>query len=113
MNDSQHAITLADTIDDHPHRQLIIDLVEGNALALHLAEDRVDVFRAPGDLGVESLFGQLLAQTAHHTLDDALPSVPPEVQLPADLLVAIVVQIAEGLVFELPLELPDAKPVRQ
>src|SRR6185295_15853268 len=70
VDDPQYLVALAHIGDDHTDGELVVDLVETDALALHLAIDRVDMFGTPGDIGRDALFIERMAQPGYHTHDD-------------------------------------------
>src|SRR5581483_12367192 len=78
---------------------------------LHLVVDRVDVLRAPADLGFEASFLQLAGENSDRLSDLLLAGAPRFVQQALELLIALRLKVGEGRIFEAPLELPDAEPV--
>ena len=87
--------------------------LERELLALHLAVDAVDVFRAAVDLGLDAGLEQLRAQRRAELLDVALAVGAPLVEGGGDVLVLLRLQVAEGQVLQFPLQLPDPQAVRQ
>ena len=91
----------------------VVDLGEIDALAAHLPPDAVDMLGAACQLGVDAGATQFLAQFPQHFLYVALTVETLLVQLPGDLLVSGLVQVAEREVLQLPLDMPDAQAVGQ
>ena len=71
------------------------------------------MFRSAIDLGLDAGLGQGIAQGLHEFADVALAIEAFLVQLFGDLLVGVRVQVAEGEILELPLELTDTEAVRK
>ncbi len=111
VNDAERRIAILQPLGHHPHRAHVEQLVEFEVLLLHLAPDAVDVFRSAVDLGLNSRLFQGIAQRLHELADVALPIEALLVELFGDLFVGIRVQVAEGEILELPLELTDAEAV--
>ena len=111
VDDAERRITILQPLGDHPHRTHVEQLVEFEVLLLHLAPDAVDVFRAAIDFGLDPGLRQRIAQGLHELADVALPIESFLVELLGDLLVGIRVQVTEGEIFELPLELTYAEAV--
>ena len=110
---AQHGITLRHGLDDDAEAVHVVDLLEPDALAFHLAEDGVDVLRTPVDLGLDAGFGQSPFQL-HLGLDNQLVAVAfLLLDGVLDFLVAGRVEIAEAQVFQLRLDTPDTQPVGQ
>ena len=60
VDDSQRLIALCDRIYDDPDGADIVDLAEGQVLALHLAVDAVDVLGPALNLGLQPFTGEVL-----------------------------------------------------
>ena len=104
---------VAAALDDHAHRRQVVDLVELAALLGHLVVDRVEVLRAPRDLGRDVDLVELLLQH-HRRLAHVLLAVgAPLGDHLLDLLVLAGMQRLEREVLELPLERVDAEAVRE
>ena len=114
MDDAQRGIAVAHFRHQYPYGTHVIDLAEGQALALHFAPDRVDVLGPAADVGVGHAGGfQLGTQLVHHIADKALSVEAALMQQGGDLFVLLGLQIAEGQVLQLPLDVADAQAVRQ
>ena len=113
MHHAQRRIARRHVVHRDTHRAQIVEFVETDLLALHLPPDAVDVLRPAADLGADAVFGQGLLQAGDHRGDVALAPGALLVQLGGDLLVDLRLQVPECQVLQLPLELPDAQPVRQ
>ena len=111
VHDAERGVAVRDRRDQHAHGAHVEQLIERQPLALALAPDAVDVFRAPGDVGVDLRLRELLAQGRDDILDVAL-AVDALGREPArDTLVIVRLEVAEAPVFELPLDLPHAQAV--
>src|SRR5690606_41747555 len=64
---AQRGIAVPHLRHQHPHRTHIIDLVEVDALVLHLAPDRIDVLDPSGDIPLDTGLLQLMARSEEHT----------------------------------------------
>ncbi len=54
MHDAEGRVTLGHGVDLDAHREHVHHLLEGEALALHLPPDAVDVLWSPGDLATDA-----------------------------------------------------------
>jgi hypothetical protein len=54
VDDAQRGVAVAHFRDQHAHGAHVVDLAEGQALALHFAPDRIDVFGPAADVGVDA-----------------------------------------------------------
>src|SRR5690606_20609802 len=97
----------------HTHRTHVVDLAELQALALHLAPDRIDVFGPAADIGLDTGGGELVTQLLHYIVDVLLAVQPALVQQLGNLLVLLRFQVAEGDVFQLPLDMAYPQAVGQ
>jgi hypothetical protein len=113
VDDAQRRVAVRDGLDQDADGQLIVDLVDVDAAAQHLAIDAVDVLRPPGQVGVDAVLLQLAAQDLDHALDVLLARDAAAGDLVGDLVVLLGLEVAEGQVLELPLQLPDAQAVGQ
>ena len=113
MHDAQRGVAVAHLGHQHAHRAHVVDLAELQPLALHLAPDRIDVFCPAADVGFDAGGGQLVAQLLHDVIDVALAVETPLVQQAGDLLVLLGFEVAERQVFQLPLDVADAKAMGQ
>ena len=112
VHDADRPVAVLDRVHDHAHRGEVVDLVELLALLGHLRVDRVEVLRAPGDVGVDAERLQLLEQVVAGLLDVLLALVALLVDEALDLLVLARVKRSEREVLELPLDRVDAQAVR-
>lgn len=113
VDDPQRGVAVAHFRDQHAHRAHIVDLAELQALALHFAPDRIDVFGPAADVGVDAGGLQFVLQLVHHIGDEALTIEAPLVQQLGDLLVLLRLQVTEGQVLQLPLDMADTKAMSQ
>jgi len=113
MHHAERGIAVAHFRHQDAHRTHVVDLAERDLLALHLAPDGIDVFRAPGDIGLHAHAPQHVFQRGDDILDVLVAVEPLFVQQLRDVLVGLGLEIAEGQVLQLPLDVADAEPVRQ
>ncbi|VTS20737.1 Uncharacterised protein [Streptococcus dysgalactiae subsp. equisimilis] len=113
MHDAQRGIAVAHLRNQHADGANVVDLAEIQALALHLAPDGVDVLRPSAEVGLHAGGGQGLLELAHHVGDVLLAIQSALVQQLGDLLVLVGLEVAEGQVFQFPLDMPDTQAVGQ
>ncbi len=113
VHDAKRRVAVTHLRHQNPHRAHVIDLTKIDALALHLAPDRVDMFCPASDVGVDRRLFQRLTQLSHHRINVLLAIETTLVQQRGNLLVLGRFEIAEGEVFQLPLDMADAEAVRQ
>src|SRR4051794_38976856 len=111
VDDAHRAVGVLHRVDDDPHGREVVDLVELAALLRHLRVDRVEVLRAPEDLGVDAERLELAREVLARRRDVVLALLALLVDQALDLLVLARVQGGEGEVLELPLHRVDAQPV--
>src|SRR4051794_24103943 len=111
VDDAHRAVGVLHRVDDDPHGREVVDLVELAALLGHLRVDRVEVLRAPEDLGVDAERLELAREVLARRRDVVLALLALLVDQALDLLVLARVQGGEGEVLELPLHRVDAQPV--
>ena len=114
MHHAQGVVAVLDLVHEHAQRQEVVDLGEVLALErvlLHLGVDREDVLGAAGNLGFDAGTGELAAQAVDDLGDIALAGLAPVGHQLGDFFVALRLEVAEGEVFQLPFDLPDAQPV--
>ena len=103
---AERGVTVLDRVDDDPDRGQIVDRREVAALA-DLGVDRVEVLGTPLDLGVDLQLFELVAQTRDRLLDVGLALAPRLGHALDDLAERGRIEIAQALVLDLPLDLPD------
>ncbi len=113
VHDAEGGVAVLHVVHEHADGVEVVDLGELGALALHLLGDRVEVLRPPADLGVDRDLCELLAQDADGLVDEALARSSPVRQRLDQLAVLLGLEVLEGEVLELPLDLPHAQPMRQ
>src|SRR5438309_3521391 len=111
MDHTKDAIAVLDGFDRNAYGDEVVDLVEGLARVLDLLPDRIDMLRPTGYLRPDAnsleLFHQDLADLGDE--DFTLPSLA--VDELDDLPIGVSVEMTEGQVLELPLDLPHAEAV--
>ena len=113
MHDTQRGVAVTHLGHQHPHRAHVVYLAELQALALHLPPDGIDVLGPAADVGLDTGGGEFVAQLLHDIGDVLLAIQPPLVQQGRDLLVLLGLQVTEGQVLQLPLDMTDAQAVGQ
>ncbi len=113
MDNPQRGVAVLQALGDDTHRPHVKQLVKGEMLFLHFAPDAVDVLWSAIDFGLHPLALHFSAQVADKFINVTFTIDPPLVQQLGDALVLCRMQIAEAVVFQLPLQLTDTQPVRQ
>ena len=113
VHDTQGGVAVAHLRHQHAYCAHVVDLAELQALALHLAPDRIDVFRPAADVGLDAGGFQLLAQMGHGVVDVLFTIETALVQQLGDLLVLLRLQVAEGQILQFPLDMTDPEAVSQ
>ena len=113
MHDAKRRVAGGDIVDEDTHRAHIVKLAERHVLALHLFPDAEDVLGPAGDFGAQTGIVQCIADACFHVFDETLAIATFFVEQARNAPVSVRMQMTEYEVFEFPLELPDAKPVRQ
>ena len=109
----QRGVAVLETLRHDTHGAHVKQLVKGEMFLLHFAPDAVDVLRTPVDLGAHILLFHRLAQPADKFLDIVFAVDAAFVQQFCNAFVFRRMQIAEAVIFQLPLQLPDTQTVRQ
>ena len=116
MHEAEHAVAVLHRGDEDAHREEVVDvahLLPLRGVRLRLAVDAVDVLGAPGHLGVEARVGEFVPQHAGHLLDVRLPLRALGGEQGGDAAVLVRLDVAEGEVLQLPLDLAHAEAVRE
>ena len=102
---AQHVIAAGDVVHDDPEGVQVEDLVQGLVLGVRLPIDGVDVLYPAIDGGVDALLPQALLDLMLDARHKLLVGGGALGQLVLDLFIAHRVQIAQGQVLQLPLQL--------
>ncbi len=113
VNYPERGVAVLKAFRDNAHGAHVEEFIKRQMLFLHLAPDAVDMFRTPVNLCLNALFFHGGAQMRHKLVNIVLAVDAPLMQQLCDALVFFGVQIAEAEILQLPLELADAKTVRQ
>ena len=113
MHQPEDLVALGDRVDHDTHGQLVVDLLEAHALALHLAVYRMNVLGPAGDFSGNVFVGEQLIEAVDHTLDGFFTQVTAHGQLTANLGEVVWFEDGKRAVFEFPFELADTEAVRQ
>src|SRR5256885_3373031 len=107
-----HAVAVAHALDLDADGGKVVDLRDLLVLAGHLLPVRVDVLRPAGYLRrLDAHLLQLAGENLAQVFDELLALVALAGDAPDDVFVRLRLEVAEGQVLELPLDLPDAQPV--
>ena len=106
-------IAVAHFGNQHTQGPDVVDLREVDPLAPHLSPDAVDVLGAAGHLRLNARIAQCLLEAVRHTPDIGIPVHALLIQKLGNLLVGGLVQVAEGQIFQFPLDVANAQPVGQ
>src|SRR5690606_533113 len=98
---------------DRPQRVEVADLLERALLATHLLVDAVDVLRTAAELGTDARRVQRATERVGRPADELLAFGAPLLELARQRAIGIGLEEPEGEILELPLQLPQAEPVRQ
>ena len=113
MDVTQNVVAVGDRAHDDAEGIEIVELVDGLVLGLHLAVDGIDVLDAAGDRAGDA---DLLEPVGDHLLDglhELLGLLLVGVEIVHQLAVALGVQILQGAVLKLPLDLLHTEAVGQ
>src|SRR5205085_12119518 len=113
VDDAEDVVALWHRLHDDADGNQIEDLVVADLLLLDLVPDAVEVLRAALDLRLDPLRVEALAQLGDGELDLFLALAPRADHLLDELVVLLRLGVLEGQVLQLPLEVPDAEPVRE
>ena len=111
MDDAEGMITVGDSRHDDPQGDQIVNLAEIQRLLLHLVVDGIQMLGPALELGLDAFFRQPCFQHVGRRGNVFFPLRPRFVQLLFQLVVGVGIDIFEGQVFKLPLDLPDAEAV--
>ena len=113
MQGAQRRVAVAHRVDEHPHRDEVVDLLEVAAAHDHLLVDGVVVLGPTRHDGLDLGAGQVLGHLRAHAGEVLLTSRRPLGDEAHDLVVDLGVERRERQVLELPLDGVHAEPVRE
>jgi hypothetical protein len=111
VHDAERRVALGHRVHHDAHGAHVENFFEGQVLSLHLPVDAVDVLGPPIHLRFHVALLELRAQRGAHLFDVALAIGATLVQRGGDAAIFVGLEVAEGEVFQLPLELPHAQAV--
>jgi len=112
VHDTEYAIALLHILDEHTNRAYVEQIVKLKLLGPHLLVDAVDVLRPAEDVRIiESSFTDTPFECRHEIADISFPGSAVLLERLGDPLVGGRLDDAESHILELPLELPEAKPI--
>ena len=112
MDHAQGAVAILDRVGQHPDGGEIVDLVEVLPQG-ELVGDAVDVLGPARGIRLDADRRQLALQDVFDVIDVGLALLSFSGDSLDDLLVLIGVELGERQVFQLPLDVPHAEPVRE
>ena len=113
MDDAERGVAVLHLVDQDAHRADVVERFDPRLLAAHLVPDAVDVLGAAPHLGLHAGGGELALERRLNVLDVVLAVEAPLVEQPRDALIGLGLECAQGKIFELPFELPNAQAVGQ
>ena len=113
VNNSKRRIALRDRGYHNPEGKQVVQLVEAPPRPLHLLVNGVDVLGTPCNLGGDPGLRQVVAYGLDALLDVRLSCPTRVVQEALQLLIVLRFEVIERSILKLPLDLPDAKTMRQ
>ncbi len=113
VHDTERGVTGRNIRHQHAQRADVVKAGKIQALLLHLLPDRTDVLGATTNLGRDAGLFQGSLQQAPRLGDPGFAIRAALVQQLRDAPVGFRLQVTEGEVLKLPLELPDAEPIGQ
>ena len=109
VDDSQRRVTVLQGVHNNPHREQIIDLIQGLALILHLLIDAEKVFDTAVHLGLYSGVCNVLADLVHNPLNILFPGAFAHCNLIHQVIVDLRLQIFQGEIVQFGLYPADAQ----
>ena len=100
MNDAEHGVTILQRARDHAHGTEVVDLIDGNALALQFLVNAEEALDAAFDPGLDARLFQFVADDLLHLREKGFTLLAAGVDRFFDLLVADGIEEAETQVFE-------------
>ena len=113
MDDAERGVAILDAVGDDAERHEVVDLIELDALAPELLVDAVETLQAPVNLLERDLrFAQFRGDGLLEVVDLGFGGFPLAFDLRRERLIAGRIEVLEGQLFELILDLAHAEPVR-
>ncbi len=113
VHDTQRGVAVTHFRNQHTNGANVVDLAELQALLLHFSPDGIDVLGASVDFRLDAGRGQFVLELLDDIGDVLLAIEPTLVQQLGDLLVLLGLEVAEGQILQLPLDVADAQAVGQ
>ena len=113
MHHAQHPVAVVDVRHQHPHRLHVAHFGKGDGLVAHLPPNAVEVLGAALHFAFDARVRQAELQILANRFHLPFAGLAAAVQIRHHFLVLFRIQVAEGEIFERPLELPDAEPPGQ
>ncbi len=111
VNDAEHGVTILQRSRNHAHGAKVVDLVDGNALALQFLVNAVEALDAAFDPRLNAGLFQLVGDRLLHLREEGFALLAPRIDGFFYLLVAQRIEKAEAEVFEFAANLAHAEAV--
>ena len=111
VNDAQHCVAVLQRARDDAHGKQIVDLIDGNALALQLLVDRIQALDAALHLGLDAGLFQLVVDDCLHLREKSFALFAARIDSFFHLLVARGIEEAEAQILEFAANLAHAQAV--
>ena len=108
MDHAQRVVAILDAADHDAERHDVRELLEADILLLHLAPDRVGCLFAAGDLGLDARLFHRVVESDDDPFDQVGALLLQEGQARADAFARLGLQLGEGQILELVLDLVHA-----
>ena len=111
MDHAQSRVTVLDGVHNDPYGKQIINLVKCLVLVDHLSIDAEKVLDPPVYRRLDAGFHDMRFHFIHNRLNISFPHTLPCIDLFHQIIVSFRLQVFEGQIVQLHLDLADAKPV--
>jgi len=113
VDNTEQGVTVGDRWHQYPHGTDVVDFRETDFLALHFAPDTVDVLGTPRHIALDTHPKQLLFESGHQLADILFPVHASFGQQFGYPLVLDRFKVAEGQIFQLPLDMTNTQAMGQ
>jgi len=113
VDDAEHGVAVADRLDEDPHADEVVDIVELATADDHLLVHGVEVLRTTGHGGLDASALDISLELVDHSREVLVARRGPLRHESLDLVVHLGIERAESEIFQLPLHGVDPEPVRQ
>ena len=113
VNKAQHRITVLYRIHDNADGKQIIDLVYGLVLVYHLLVNGEEVLDSSFNVGSDAGLFDMLPHLLHNLVDSLFPNLSFKMYLLRQIVIHLRLQVFQGQVVHLNLNLADTQTIRQ